>query len=829
MSPVWPDLLGQSQAAADYETIMDDESATQGQNTPPEQSEQEPEGAAEVTGQASAVTTEARSGGRRALWAVAALLCVLAGAACSLPIAHSLAGHKASDARSAFRARSAQIASNLNNAIRHREDLTIAASSFAAADRKLTPAEFGAWARWARVLPRYPALQRLGLIKVVGHSQRCLSAAEVVRGGVPPTPAGVDYCAREKRLLASRGSGVSILRTPAGHAGVVEVQTPIYRGLAPSSVKARNAAFVGWLREAIKPSAMARQALAGHFGYAAELRYGRGPAAIAFAGGETAGAKAQSATTRLVNGWSLESIGPPAAASLLGEGRIWILVAGLVIGLMLGLLALALAVRRAPPEQPAPAVGPAPPPISEPPAPVQEVLNDPLTGLPARALTLDRAECMLARAGRQSGMLAGVLLIDIDWFKDVNEKLGRQAGDQLLKIVAERLEGAMRTEDTVGRMEGDRFAVLVQCSSRSARLDSLAQRVLETLHMPLELDGFGPSFFMTASIGAAFGRYESPEDLMRDGGLALESAKAAGRDRYMLFNASTRNVIEGRGVLETELSAALSGGQLFLLYQPIYDLGARRVVGLEAQPHWQHPERGVLPAAEFLPLAEECGLIVPIDRWALEQACSRAAAWEVEGHGVGVSVKIAAEQLHREGLITDIRRALQQSGVQPALLSLAIPETAVMHDVAAAAERLGEIKQLGVRLAIEDFGGSGYAYHSDLRLLPLDCLRVNRSALAASDDADYREWLFEAILMVGRELSLTVIAKGIESGEQLSAVRARGCTTAQGASLSAAVPAEAVVSVCEAGLLVAAPPGVVPAAEPAPPVALPAWDAVQPS
>lgn len=815
---------------------MDDESATQGQTTPPEQTEQEPDGAADVTVEAGAATTGARSGARLALLSAFALICVLAGAACSLLIANSLASRQRDNARSAFRAGAAQIASNLNSAIRRQEDLTIAAGSFAAAGKKLTPAEFGAWARWAGVLPGYPALRRLGLIKVVGHSQRCLSAAEVVRGGAPPAPAGVNFCAREKRLLASRGSGVSIVRTPAGHTGIVEVQTPIYRGFAPGSVKARNAAFVGWLREAIRPGVMARQALSGHSGYAAELRYGRGPAAIAFAGsGENAGADTQSASTRLLNGWSLETVGPPATASLLGEGRIWILVAGLAIGLMLGLLALALGVRRAPPEQPAPAVDLAPPPSPEPPAPapVQEVLSDPLTGLPARALTLDRAERMIARAGRQSGMLAGVLLIDIDWFKDVNEKLGRQAGDQLLQIVAERLEGAMRAEDTVGRMEGDRFAVLVECSARSARLDSLAQRVLETLHMPLELDGFGPSFFMTASIGAAFGRYESPADLLRDGGLALESAKAAGRDRYMLFNASTRNVIEGRGVLETELSAALSGGQLFLLYQPIYDLGARRVVGLEAQPHWQHPERGALPAAEFLPLAEECGLIVPIDRWALEQACSRAAAWEVEGRSVGVSVKIAAEQLHRDGLITDIRRALQQSGVQPSLLTLAIPETAVMHDVAAAAERLGEIKQLGVRLAIEDFGGSGYAYHSDLRLLPLDCLRVDRSALAASDDSDYREWLFEAILMVGRELSLTVIAKGIESHDQLDAVRARGCTTAQGPSLSAAVPAETVVSVCEAGLPPATPPATPPAAAPVtaptPAAALPAWDAVQPS
>jgi len=402
---------------------------------------------------------------------------------------------------------------------------------------------------------------------------------------------------------------------------------------------------------------------------------------------------------------------------------------------------------------------------------------------------------MLARAGRQSGLLVGALFIDIDWFKDVNEKLGQEAGDQILKIVAERLEGVVRAGDTVGRLGDDEFVLLVESAARGARLDSLARRVVEGLHKPFELEGFGPNFFLTASIGVAFGRYAGPEDLLRDAHMALFAAKAAGKDRYTLFNANMRSVIEGRGVLEVELNTALAEKQFFLLYEPIYDLETGKVAGLDALIRWLHPKRGVVLPDDFIPLAEETGLTVPIGRWVLEEACGRAAAWNVAGHPVGVSVEISPNQLNRENFVTDIRRALQQSGIEPSMLTLAIAETTVMSDVTAAVQRLEEIKQLGVRIAIDDFGGSGYAYHSDLRRLPLDFLKVDRGSLAASEDEDYRTWLLEAIMIVGRDLSLTVVAKGIESFEQLSALQGMGCAMAQGTLMGKPVPANGIDTV----------------------------------
>jgi diguanylate cyclase (GGDEF)-like protein len=397
-------------------------------------------------------------------------------------------------------------------------------------------------------------------------------------------------------------------------------------------------------------------------------------------------------------------------------------------------------------------------------------------------------------------MLAGALFIDIDWFTQVNDKLGQAAGDQLLRIFAQRLVGVVRAEDTVGRFGEDEFVVLVESAARGVRLDSLARRMIEALHKPIELDDFGPRFFSTASIGVAFGRYATPEDLLRDARLALTAAKTAGKDRYTLFNANMRTVIESRAVLEDELNTALQEKQFFLLYQPIYDVTTRRVVGLEALIRWVHPKQGVLPPGDFLPLAEESGQIVPIGRWVLEEACSRAAAWNVAGHRVGISVKISANQLNRDGLVTDVRRALQQSGIEPSLLTLEIAETTVMRDLAATAERLEEMKQLGVRIAIDDFGGSGYARHSDLQRMPLDILKVDRTSLAASEDEDYRSWLIEAILVFGRDLSLTVIATGIETDEQMATLQAMGCTMAQGSFTGKATPADAVEGLLDADL-----------------------------
>jgi diguanylate cyclase (GGDEF)-like protein len=755
--------------------------------------------------------------GRKTIWAAVALLCVAGGILGSLLRAHAVVRGDRADSKQTLRQSSAEIALRLKLAIAHEEDLAIGAGTFFAGNPKATPGEFRAWTNWAKTLHRFPELEKLGLVTIVRASDLpefsariagqtavqaleahatptrvpplriapagsrpyyCLGAVELTRNAHNQAPAGLDYCAVTPGMLLARDSGLtSTVPVAIGHTSGLEIQVPVYRGAAPpKTLGGRMAAFVGWMSEVLAPGVMLEGALKDHPGSAVRIRYRTSASHILFTSG-TPKPHAPNSATNLHNGWTVRTYGVAPATSVLTDGNARdVLIAGTLLSMLLGLFVFALGAGRiSRPQERDP----------------QEDLYDDLTGLPNRALMLDRAQRMLARAGRESGLLVGALFIDIDWFQDVNDKLGEATGDQLLKIVAERLENVVREQDSVGRLGGDEFVILVESAARGARLDSLARRVIESLHKPAELDDFGPNFLVTASIGVAFGRYATADDMLRDARLALLAAKAAGKDRYTLFNANMRSVIEGRGVLEVELNNALQEKQFFLLYEPIFDLATRKVVSLEALVRWMHPKQGALPPADFMPLAEETGLIVPIGRWILEQACSRAAAWNVAGHSVGISVEITGTQLNREGFVTDVRRALQQSGIDPSLLTLEIPEQTIMQDVAAASARLAEIKQMGVRIAINDFG-SAYANHSDLQKLPLDFLKVDRGSLAATDDEDYRSWLLEAILVLGRDLSLTVVAKGIETEEQMITLHAMGCAMAQGPFMGEAAPAKAI-------------------------------------
>jgi len=772
--------------------------------------------------------------GRKGVWAAVAILCIAIGAVGSVLGARAVARNESASARQAFPRSSAGFASTLKLALQHEEDLVISASTFFAGNPKASAPQFNTWVKWAEALHRYPELQKLGFVALVrapelgafqaqitGHPATpsksrsplprgasfpivppgarpfyCFTAVELTRAPLKHTRAGTDYCAKIPALLSSRDLAASVYApASAGRSQGLGVEAPVYKGnVPPAGLTSRRGAFVGWLREVLTPAVVLQQVLHGHPEYAARLRYKTGASNLVFASG-TPQPGAQSTTTDLHNGWTMKTFGPsPAGSGVLTNGNsLALLIVGILLSALLGLLVFVLGGGRSPARL----------------RPIRAVphgdLYDPLTRLPNRALMLDRAERMLARATRQSGLLVGALFIDIDWFRDVNEKLGSAAGDQLLTIVAERLEGVVRAHDTVGRLGDDQFVVLVESAARGVRLDSLARRVIEAMHKPVELEGFRLSFSLTASIGVAFGRYPTPDDLLRDARLALTAAQAAGRDRYTLFNANMRSTIEGRGVLEIELNAALLENQFFLLYQPIYDFATRKVVGLEALIRWQHPTQGVLPPDDFIPLAEDTGLIVPIGRWALEEACGRAAAWNVAGHRVGISVKVSANQLNRDGFTIDVRRALQQSGLEPSLLTLEIAETTVMRDIAAATERLEVIKQLGVSIAIDEFG-SGYARNADLQLMPIDFLKVDRSSLAATEDEEYRSWLLEAILSVGRDLSLPVIATGIETYEQMTTVQAMGCPMGQGFLLGRPTPTDGVDELFSAELPTAPSP-----------------------
>jgi diguanylate cyclase (GGDEF)-like protein len=753
------------------------------------------------------------------VWAATALL-VVAGTVGSVLGAHSIAGADAEKARLASHLTSQEIASTLMLAIKHEEDLVVSTSAFVATKGGVSPTGFDKWVESVHALQRFPELQDIGLVAQIPAPQLaafkrrikanpmrplglsspapqgpfqvlppgprpyyCFAVAGLARSLASYLPAGVDYCALARLLAPSKDTGASSY-APFVDGGVATlgVETPVYRGgMVPATVAERRRAFVGWLGELLVPGVVLQRALQSHPNTAVTFRYGNGSSHVVFTSG-VAPRHPRSEWVSLHNGWSVQSLAPAAATGVFADSRaLTVLIGGILLSVLLGLLVLVLGTGRMRA-------------LSLVAQKTRELshlaLHDALTGLPNRALVLDRAEQMLARVERQPGSVAGALFIDIDGFKRVNDKLGHAAGDQLLQIVGERLQSVVREQDTVGRLGGDEFVVLVESTTREGPLD-LPERIIEVLRQPLELEERGGTLSFTASVGIAVGQYASPDALLRDADLALYAAKAAGKDRYALFDASMNASAEGRLELEGDLGAALREGQFFLHYQPIFDLPGETVVGVEALIRWRHPDRGVVAPDEFIPLSEESGLILPIGRWVLGEACGQAARWHAQGHRICTFVNVSAHQLERDGFADDVRRALEASRLDPSLLVLEITETTLMRDVAAAGERLKEIKDLGVSVAIDDFG-TGYASLSHLQRMPVDILKIDRSFVAALSGAGQGRELLEAVLGVGRALSLTVVAEGVETHSQMTALVEMGCEQAQGFLLGRPCAAEVV-------------------------------------
>ena len=758
--------------------------------------------------------------GRRSFWAAATVPLVIAGMLASVLGARAMAHSDADKARLAFHLASAEIASTLTLAIQHEEDLIVSASAFVTGNPHASAADFDMWAEAVHAMRRYPELQNIGLVKLVPAAQLgafetqlaadpvrplgpsspgqtgpleivpagqrpyyCLAVAGMTRSAASYLPAGLDYCAIAPTLVGASETGQASYAPVAGRSGTaLGIETPVYKGGGtPSTAEARRRAFVGWLGELLEPGVVLQQALQGHPNVAVVFRYNSRFSHVAFSrGAAPAGAQSTDIAIRVGReaglgntgeGWTVQTFGAGVRSGVFGNrDAVTLLIGGLLLSGMLGLLVLVLATGRTRA-------------LSLVREKTRELshlaLHDPLTGLPNRALVLDRAEQLLARTARQHGTVAGALYIDIDGFKHVNDNLGHAAGDRLLRITGERLQGAVREQDTVGRLGGDEFVVLVETTPDEATPDVLADRLTEALREPVELGDAGKSFSITASIGVAIGNYATPDELLRDADLALYAAKAAGKDRYALYDAGLYGGTEGRLDLEADLSAAVDADQLFLLYQPIFDLASQRVVGVEALVRWRHPQRGVVPPASFIPLAEESRLIVPIGRWVLEEACRQAAAWRAEGLELGISVNVSAYQLSRREFAEDVHRALRSSGIEPASLTLEITETTLVRDVPAACERLEEVKALGVRVAIDDFG-TGYASLSHLQRMPVDVLKIDRSFVAALNDGGRSRELLAAILGVGQSLSLSVVAEGIEELEQRTMLEEMGCEMAQG-------------------------------------------------
>lgn len=431
-------------------------------------------------------------------------------------------------------------------------------------------------------------------------------------------------------------------------------------------------------------------------------------------------------------------------------------------------------------------------------------LHDALTGLPNRSLLVDRVEHALERAKRNSTRVA-VLFVDLDNFKLVNDSLGHPAGDELLMDFADRLEHVTRAVDTaarlsgatVARLGGDEFVVLCEDLGDERDAIRIAERISSALDLPFVLQDGEVS--VTASIGIAIAKGEdaAPDSLIRDADVALYRAKEGGRDRYELFDHAMRARVLDRLRVESDLRQAVGQDELRLFYQPIVSLSGDDIVGVEALIRWEHPKRGLVLPAEFIPIAEESGLIVTIGAWVLEEACRQSALWHTshpEWPPLRTYVNVSARQL-TSGMVDLVAEILHATGADPSHLALEITESVLMEQTGSA-DLLQSLRELGVWVALDDFG-TGYSSLSYLQLFPLDVLKLDRSFVSGPDGEASNLRLVAATIEMGRALDMTMIAEGVETQEQLEQLRDLGCDLAQGYYFARPQPAEEVTELLD--------------------------------
>jgi diguanylate cyclase (GGDEF)-like protein/PAS domain S-box-containing protein len=426
-------------------------------------------------------------------------------------------------------------------------------------------------------------------------------------------------------------------------------------------------------------------------------------------------------------------------------------------------------------------------------------LHDHLTGLPNRVLFLDRVEHALARLRRRRSPTA-ILFLDLDRFKLVNDSLGHHVGDELLAAAAPRLKQALRASDTVARFGGDEFGILLEDIAGEQDAIETAERIAAVFARPFVLAG--SEHFVTTSIGIALAQGgELPEELIRDADAAMYRAKEHGRARYELFDELMRGRAIARLRVENDLRRALERNELRLDYQPVVSLPDCSIVSVEALLRWDHPERGLVAPSDFIPIAEENGLIEPIGRWVLDRACRQAARWyrsRPDAAPIGMSVNLSAAQVAKRGLAETVAEVLRASGLEPSCLSLEITESVLLRGVDTLTEALQALKSLGVRLVLDDFG-TGYSSLGYLTHLPLDTLKVDRSFIDGLGTEPRDTAITEAIIAMSKALSLEAVGEGVETQLQADELSRLGCEMAQGFFFSPPVPAREITRMLRLG------------------------------
>ncbi len=410
-----------------------------------------------------------------------------------------------------------------------------------------------------------------------------------------------------------------------------------------------------------------------------------------------------------------------------------------------------------------------------------QAFHDLVTDLPNRALFMQA----LARAqagAQQKQTLSALLFFDLDNFKVINDSLGHEAGDCLLKAVAQRLQACLRPEDTVARLGGDEFTLLLENLDTPEEAHTMAERILADLRQPIKLPQ--REVFASASIGIAYcnGATQSPEILLRDADTAMYHAKAAGKAGYAVFDPSMNARIVERMEIEMGLRHALERQEFRVHYQPLIDLASGRLIGTEALVRWQHPTRGLIPPGQFIPIAEAAGLIAPMGYWVLEEACRQTKVWQETFHSeppLTVSVNLSTQQLQQEDVVERVAAALQSTGLPPACLKIEITESGLIEDMKAAIAKLHRLKALRIKLAIDDFG-TGYSSMTYLSTLPVDTIKIDQAFVSRLGECEEAVNVVSAIILLSRSLLLDVTGEGIETEAQVIQLQGLGCHVGQG-------------------------------------------------
>jgi diguanylate cyclase (GGDEF)-like protein len=723
-----------------------------------------------------------------------------------------------SGARQAFRATSGDVAAAMASALRRETDFAATMGSTMAVWPGMTNAQFARWITGTEAMTLYPGGIGYGFIAHVPATELAAFGRRLVadpppgetlpagRFAVIPAgpradyciarlgvftsperlPLGLDSCAAAipgvttqsagRSFAAARDTGEITIVALDATRGLFGSQAAVYRGgRTPSTVAGRRAALLGWAVGTFDGQAILTAAGGVKPGLRVQISHrnpGQQPVIVAAAGAAGAGSQARVTPVSADGSWTVRVTGSASRSGLSATAQFWIiLLVGLGLsGLLFGFVrvlahsrgqALRLVARKTTELR-------------------HLAMHDGLTGLPNRALILDRAEQAVARARRQNSQLA-MMFLDLDGFKDVNDTFGHAVGDELLCAVSARLTGLLRESDTVGRLGGDEFVVLAEGDSLDAGPEVIAERIREVLATPFVLgDAQEISVQIRASIGIAMGLRTSADDLLRDADIALYEAKDAGKDRFVLFAPEMHTVIEHRLELETGLRDAVDDEQFFLAYQPTLDLATNAINGVEALLRWQHPTRGLIMPDDFIPVAEATGLIVPIGRWVLDEACRQAADWQRRDRPLSISVNISARQLDTDAdFVAEVQAALTDSGLRPDSLTLEIPETVLMRDAEAGARHLHALKALGVRVAIDDFG-TGYSSLGYLRQFPVDALKIDRSFMSDVARNPESSAIIHTLVQLGKTLGIATLAEGIEDTSQLHHVRREACDSGQG-------------------------------------------------